>query len=735
MTIDNHVPLFGENKTVVAILLKEYLDWAAHPEKYAQLIALPPLQRGFVWKPSKIVNLWDSLLRGMPIGSLMLSRLEADATYVSLTNHTNRKTGKAPQGGYNLLDGQQRTLAMLLGWPNGPTDNSRCIWIDFGKPGINGSPFSIRITTQAQPFGFSPSDPDRKLALNERKTARDLFDKKDSKQEFKDTYDHELNLNLTRPKGCSNHTLQLRELWKIWQGAPEQWNENVMAKLENVEDSVVKRIERFGDALKRLEFAQIALILVPDLCLSETVANDRPDEDPLVVLFDRIATGGARLTPDEHLFALIKNAEPETHNIVHAMHKSVGHFLKANDIVMTAIRIAATKKELELNDLAEPKTRDFHRYLKNKNPLFEEFKRLITIPPENTMAPLHKALALLSDLLKYKGGSDIGLPRVAMPLLGRELLQILLFWVTSQQNNRRNDNESLLESRDEILRFILFWILCVNDPGKASHQAFLMLKKLQNADPGLTSFPGRILYEKLVGKASGEKSFALMLTTPGSLPKWPVSEHILRDWTERFGARIDSPCPEERAAYALYERWWDQRKRLLLWLQREYVEKKFSGYDPIAGRDEAKPYDYDHICPQDHWSDLSKVNCDPLTINSKKRFRNLSARRLLGNSIGNYRILNSSDNRSVQNDSPRKKLSLGDSGDALESKDVLKDSLTDSVIDEADIQLWRDASGEENAGRQWSEMRLIAFQEAVEKRTLSLYKRFFCDLKFDQWIN
>jgi hypothetical protein len=40
------------------------------------LAVLPPLQRGPVWKPGQVERLWDSLVRGLPVGSLLLSPYE-----------------------------------------------------------------------------------------------------------------------------------------------------------------------------------------------------------------------------------------------------------------------------------------------------------------------------------------------------------------------------------------------------------------------------------------------------------------------------------------------------------------------------------------------------------------------------------------------------------------------------------------------------------------------------------
>ena len=39
------------------------------------LAGLPSLQRGAVWRPNQIELLWDSILRGFPIGSLVVSPL------------------------------------------------------------------------------------------------------------------------------------------------------------------------------------------------------------------------------------------------------------------------------------------------------------------------------------------------------------------------------------------------------------------------------------------------------------------------------------------------------------------------------------------------------------------------------------------------------------------------------------------------------------------------------------
>lgn len=73
-------------------------------------IGLPDLQRPFVWKDNKVRDLIDSMLKGYPIGYVMLWKSPEDYDSV---NHigTNDKTYQRPD--YLVIDGQQRLTALL----------------------------------------------------------------------------------------------------------------------------------------------------------------------------------------------------------------------------------------------------------------------------------------------------------------------------------------------------------------------------------------------------------------------------------------------------------------------------------------------------------------------------------------------------------------------------------------------------------------------------------------------
>ena len=65
------------------------------------MVSIPALQRGLVWKPKQIELLWDSLMRGIPIGSFVICE----------AIDSQRKSDD-DQAKYHLLDGQQRVNAI-----------------------------------------------------------------------------------------------------------------------------------------------------------------------------------------------------------------------------------------------------------------------------------------------------------------------------------------------------------------------------------------------------------------------------------------------------------------------------------------------------------------------------------------------------------------------------------------------------------------------------------------------
>jgi uncharacterized protein with ParB-like and HNH nuclease domain len=81
------------------------LTWRTEKE-----IAIPEIQRPFVWDATKVRHLMDSLLSGFPVDYLIAWR----------NPNVKLKDGTTSSGKRILIDGQQRVTALtaaLLGWP------------------------------------------------------------------------------------------------------------------------------------------------------------------------------------------------------------------------------------------------------------------------------------------------------------------------------------------------------------------------------------------------------------------------------------------------------------------------------------------------------------------------------------------------------------------------------------------------------------------------------------------
>ena len=88
---------------------------------------LPNIQREFVWKPEQIEKLFDSLMRGYPIGSFLFWNIKQEKVneykfYDFLLKYhekDNRHNTEAPSSGNKaitaILDGQQRLTSIYIG--------------------------------------------------------------------------------------------------------------------------------------------------------------------------------------------------------------------------------------------------------------------------------------------------------------------------------------------------------------------------------------------------------------------------------------------------------------------------------------------------------------------------------------------------------------------------------------------------------------------------------------------
>lgn len=133
------------------------------------IFSLPTVQRDFVWKVNQIENLWDSILRGYPIGAIVLAPVKHEPNEV-------------PDAKYELLDGQQRVTAIAIGFGKKTfrieTADRFKLFIDLLKPDSEDlREYVFRVITRSHPWGYSYTDNTRTLNTEDRNKAMRLYGK------------------------------------------------------------------------------------------------------------------------------------------------------------------------------------------------------------------------------------------------------------------------------------------------------------------------------------------------------------------------------------------------------------------------------------------------------------------------------------------------------------------------------------------------------------------------------
>ena len=127
---------------------------------------------------------------------------------------------------------------------------------------------------------------------------------------------------------------------------------------------------------------------------------------------------------------------------------------------------------------------------------------------------------------------------------------------------------------------------------------------------------------------------------------------------------------------------------------------------------------------------LSRLNAEEVLSASYPAPTMRQARFDIGHAVGNKWLVDFSLNRGWRDNSFSKKISevkayaaKGGRG----SRELLR-----GAFDCKDDN-WSEASGDGN--ERWSKRRLAAFQTAIENRSAWLYRRFYEDLGFSDWVN
>jgi hypothetical protein len=694
MTTNNVSTLFTAPDTGTETrTIKELAAWR-QAETGSRLL-LPPIQRSVVWSNEQIINYWDSLLRGYPAGMMLVHHVqkrERDAS--SKGRDADGTTCEAQEDDFQLFDGQQRMVAVLLGLGKGQLKPSRKLWVDLGTvPNkSSGLKFQLRMTSMGQPFGYRPDAPNQKIELGKRQAKWEEW----KEWRVKDTVVTP-HLAFACATGSDLIEAQCAVAFAEVCGLLDQGCDATIQALSKLEGAVPKLVEHFVPALERALASKVILQHVDPAIVA--------DQEEYIRFFGRVGQGGTRLSEDELTYSMIKHQYPQVHDRMRAiMQGPAGRLAGEVDLVLAALRVAKTiapwdnAREWEVIGRPSPA---FVAELTNRQEVLWEFGKMVGLDDHSPR--LGDTLSEIKAALSYdKGDKDAhftGLPAILLARLPRELVDVLVLFGVK----RGADTTWPQDNRATLRAFVLHWLLFVSNESKAAWRAFQHAADTKKTW-AFTAEAVRIL----IGEYEQEGvAYCIPRQETLSALRQDVKrgDHRLRAWAERFTAADRDGGTGAGEALRMLSTKRHLVQRALMWLQRSYLAKKFPDYDPTSDRDEDLPVDLDHIIPHDifgfDWRHRASRLQEPEAKDIVDNFR--WQRSVVGNSLGNFRWLAASDNRS-------------------RGKRVCK-----LLENNADLvwnpQEWNRLIPQGTDQQRWSLDDIATFQRLIDLRTLELYEK------------
>lgn len=571
-------------------------------------IDIPTIQRGFVWGIHQIEKLWDSLLRGYPIGTLVF-------------NEQNNQL--------LLLDGQQRLTSIYLAFNYSKTNNTNLkttndfykIFIDLEKTTTDDSEsrkFVFRVISKSQPWGTQKISHGKKLESKQIDNALKLYNLKDPfEAPLENFYPYDAVEPI--PFAFFIQAKSINELEKLI----FDWKKEIKfrsTKKSNNKFTLEEIWNYTQQLLKHTVVPAIYLNINNIINESENSKEQENANDEIENLFIRLNSGGTPLTGEELNYSILKSyisVESQKHieKICFPM------FSPARFITIIYRLFQHETKKVNSKDSysLQIKPKQFQRSVKENQKEFTIYlNKIIT----------EERVEKLEKLLCYTPQNPIGLPAfIAYKLASRapEVMFILLYRLWIMKDNFDND-----DYYKRMLAIITTFSWFGKNGNKNEHT-----KLLSNIKDFIKEPKENFWSKKLISRAAGKNEGLLIpvsargIKIPNKLYDYSTFEYF-------------TSFQENENNFEFLSKMFNE-KELILYAQREYLFIAFSKYKQELLYNDFTPYDWDHIFPS-NWID-----------NKKKIFY---PTRTWYNTIGNFRAWSLSLNRHYQADAPHVKLTI-----------------------------------------------------------------------------
>lgn len=656
------------------------------------IASVPTLQRGLVWHPAQIELLWDSLLRGFPVGSIVVCQRipgQDDGDDSAVTHH--------------LLDGQQRTHAISLGFDdpfaaayastNPPTPS--ILWIDlFPEISSNSTrEFMVRLTTSAHPWGFSRADSCDGMRASEirnilKGVALDPSSPDYVKPNPADLFPAEAAVPIPMAWLTRQDSIHADAFWSGILDRCERtetlWSAKVSEFLSDHSDAAKKARQGLFDALRRFHGSQIIALPAPDSLVHATRGEtSRPpvmlENSAIEHLFQRLNRQGTRLDGEELAYSMIKAYWPQ---VARPIREMIVRRMPASRLVMMAARAALTPPGA--SQLRGPlSVSDIRRLATDRD---EDATRVVDFI-EHRLRPCCEWIenAMLFDPQSHPNG----LLPVHLANIARSHPDVYLLLLCLADRCLSDPNSESMES----LRPTLFALVCrmawfASDSHLTAHQVLAVCNGTVSTE----------LIRQAMDHAEKE-GWLLKLPDPDHVSFFlDIDDHDIESWSWYTPIHGDG----EQPGVDLRQRRWGGflqclgNKDLLLYAQREFIARKFPDFDP-SRRDlwegHNRPWDFDHL------------HAKALVHNKKADNRYQHFLKQWLDTIGNLRAWPFEDNRS-------------DSDTPADAKIVTSAQLTDSFLTDCELpafSMGRKPLSDETAARE--------FGKACRDRMIRIYEQ------------
>lgn len=528
-------------------------------------VLIPALQRGLVWKPRQVELLWDSILRGFPIGSFMLSDI----------------VNQEGIGKYYLMDGQQRYNAISIGF-NTVKAARAVLWIDLLPPSSNSSTrsFWIKATTTPHPWGFKNDDDANRLNTAEKRNALNDFNLKGNiyNDHFSLSETWPVKANLPIPLFCLLKAAEksadadtfVRETIAEFNATDFSYRLIFNEKVTSTALEYLRNV--LFPAFSALKDYVITCNHLPKEVMETETTEDSKEQTTLEVLFTRLNTGGTAISRDDLNYSAIKAYWPSIKEVNDRLSEK---YMSPAKLVMLAFRLALTSDE-EKSFKPEMTIKQIRSAARNA----DERELIESLYDGNH---LENILNKVDEWLGTKEDSELRTPNILRTIIARNSPDVyLLLMYMARKDMESPINLSAYEIR--ALAFMLHWF--GNDKKHCVQEIFHRFKKginLTNILQGIS----RLMHDcHLLHIYSPEDVQNLFII--GKSKEWRIWNNL--------------PAPAEHFFNRTFWYGTAEAKQILLYAERRYINTHFRNYDPARQdmwAEENRPWDFDHIVPQE----------------------------------------------------------------------------------------------------------------------------------------